>query len=259
MPDPAKLELVPGVYDALSALIAVCAGHGTLFVAGSALSAALLGRPDIGLLTATELAESVARIRDRVDASLIVDADSGYGSIHNLARTVRLLERSGANVVQIEDQLALKPQDQPLSRAVDSCETMIDRIKAAVDARVHRTTRISARTDAAPALGLEAAIERINLYDEAGADLLFVQSLRTQAEAEHVAGRLDRTLPLVIHLPDDPAKADFEPARLAEIGFAYGLLPSLLISAAAAAIAQRLGPGHGTPGSFDLQQALWSR
>ncbi len=256
MTDQAKLTLVPGVYDALSALLACRSGHDALFVSGAALSAAMLGRPDTGLLTATELAGTVSRIRDRVGATLIVDGDCGYGGLHNLARTIRLLEQSGADVVQIEDQLAIKPPDQLRSRPVAPCDEMIDRIKAAVDARVKQRTLISARTDAAPALGLDEAIERANLYAEAGADLLFVQSLRSQAEAEQLAGQLDRRLPLVIHLPDEPREADFDLTRLAELGFVYGLLPSLIISAAAAAIDERLHRNGGDPADFDLQRAL---
>ena len=150
--------------------------------------------------------------------------------------------------------MAIKPPGEPGSRAVASRETMIDRIKAGVDARTDQAVLISARTDAASSLGLDEAIERANLYAEAGADLLFVQSLRSQAQAERLASELDRKLPLVIHLPDAPAQSAFDLAKLAVAGFAYGLLPSLLVSAAAHAIAAQVGCSE----SVDLQTLLRS-
>lgn len=233
------LEILPGVYNAQSALLARQAGFENLFLSGAALSATMLGRADLGLLTPSELADTTARIRERVDCRLLVDGDAGHGGTHNLHRLVRMLAAAGADAIQIEDQRAIKPRGNLLARPLVTPEEMIDRIRAAVDARPSENLKISARTDAAPVHGLEAAIERAHRYAEAGADYLFVQALNNQDEADRVSGALGSVRPLVIHLPEPGKLGDFDFARL-NAGFRLGLQPSVLMGAATRAMQEAL-------------------
>ena len=174
------IVVAPGVYDALTALVATQAGFTTLYVSGAAIAYTRLGRPDIGLVSASEVADTLALIRDRVDAHLIVDADTGYGNALNVARTVRCLERSGAGAIQIEDQAFPKRCGHLDGKALIPAQEMCGKIRAAVDARHSPDTLIIGRTDAVAVEGVEAAIERAGLYRAAGADVLFVEAPRTR-------------------------------------------------------------------------------
>src|SRR3974390_1587062 len=163
LPDTATLRsrlafkpvvVAPGVYDPFTALIARRAGFATLYVSGAAIAYTRLGRPDVGLVAMTEVAETLALIRDRVDAHLIVDADTGYGNALNVARTVGVFERAGANAIQLEDQDFPKRcghlDDKTLIPAIQMC----GKIRAALAARHARETLIVARTDAVAVEGI---------------------------------------------------------------------------------------------------------
>src|SRR5499433_2759930 len=165
------IVVAPGVYDAFTALVAEQSGFRTLYVSGAAISYTRLGRPDIGLVSMGEVAETVALIRDRVDAHLIVDADTGYGNALNVERTMRLFERAGANAIQIEDQDFPKRCGHLDGKALIPAGEMAGKIKAALDARRSRETLIIARTDAVAVEGFERAIERAALYRDLGADV----------------------------------------------------------------------------------------
>ena len=173
--------VAPGVYDALTALIAEQAGFATLYVSGAAIAYSKLGRPDIGLVSMSEVADTVALIRDRVAADLIVDADTGYGNALNVRRTVRLFERAGARAIQLEDQDFPKRCGHLDGKALIPAGEMAGKIKAALDARRSSDTLIIARTDAVAVEGFERAIERALLYQEAGADMLFEQFKMAEA------------------------------------------------------------------------------
>jgi PEP phosphonomutase and related enzymes len=250
------IVLVPGVHDALSALIAVSAGLDTLFLSGAALHATRLGRPDIGLLTLSELVDATCRIKERTTCTLIVDADTGYGGIQNLARTVHLLERAGADLIQIEDQQGIKPTTQLLERPVAPAEEMEDRIKAALDARRCPRMKISARTDALPQHGLSAAIERACRYAEAGADFVFVQSIRTEEEASEVSQSLSPLCPLVIHLPDPQRGLGGGISHLGRAGFRFGLVPHLLFETSVTGLRAAIEKIPGTAPIPDLATIL---
>ncbi len=181
------IVVAPGVYDAFTALVATQAGFTTLYVSGAAIAYTRLGRPDIGLVSASEVADTLALIRDRVDAHLIVDADTGYGNALNVARTVRCLERSGADAIQIEDQAFPKRCGHLDGKALIPAQEMCGKIRAAVDARHSPDTLIVGRTDAVAVEGVEAAIERAGLYRAAGADVLFVEAPRTRDDLARVA------------------------------------------------------------------------
>src|SRR5690349_15951093 len=168
------IVIAPGVYDPLTALLAEQARFEALYVSGAAIAYTRLARPDIGLVSMTEVAETVTLIRDRVGAHLIVDADTGYGNALNVERTVRLFERAGANAIQLEDQDFPKRCGHLDGKTLIPAHEMAGKIKAAVDARHSRDTLVIARTDAVAVEGFEPAIARAAAYRDAGADVLFV-------------------------------------------------------------------------------------
>src|SRR5262245_42521296 len=191
------IVVAPGVYDAFTALVATQAGFAALYVSGAAIAYTRLGRPDIGLVSMSEVADTLALIRGRVDAHLIVDADTGYGNALNVARTVRSLERMGADAIQLEDQDFPKRCGHLDGKALIPAQEMCGKIHAAVDARHSHETLIVARTDAVAVEGVEAAIERAGLYRAAGADVLFVEAPRTRDDLTHIVSRLGGNVPLL--------------------------------------------------------------
>src|SRR6266516_3593943 len=199
MADVAKLRsrlkrkpivVAPGVYDAFTALVAEQSGFATLYVSGAAIAYTRLGRPDIGLVSMSEVAETIALIRDRVDAHLVVDADTGYGNALNVVRTMRTFERAGASAIQLEDQDFPKRCGHLDGKGLIPADEMTGKIKAALDARGSRDTLIIARTDAVAVEGFERAVERAALYREAGADMLFVEAPKTREELARVVAAL---------------------------------------------------------------------
>src|SRR3954468_8504945 len=153
-----SLLLAPGVYDALTALLAEQAGFEAIYVSGASIAYTRLGRPDIGLVTASEVADTLENIRERVSLPVIVDADTGFGNALNVARTVKQLERAGASVIQLEDQLTPKRCGHLDGKALVAVGEMTGKIRAALDARSNAL--IMARTDAIAVEGLDAAVER---------------------------------------------------------------------------------------------------
>src|SRR5436189_2095897 len=176
------IVVAPGVYDPFTALVATQAGFDTLYVSGAAIAYTKLGRPDIGLVSMSEVADTVTLIRDRVGAHLIVDADTGYGNALNVVRTVRIFERAGATGIQLEDQDFPKRCGHLDGKALIPANEMVGKLKAALDARASANTLIIARTDAIAVEGFERAIERATWYKEAGADMLFVEAPKSRDE-----------------------------------------------------------------------------
>ena len=227
--------VVPGVYDALSAVLAQRAGFEALFVSGSALALSQLARPDVGLVTLTELADTVTRISLRVDVPLLVDGDFGFGSPLNVARTVQLLERAGASGIQIEDRIEATPPAMLAHRPVVGAAVMLDKIAAALDARASSKTLISARTDAVYSHGLEDALDRAERYREAGADLVFVEGCTTRESQQQACSRLAGRCPLLFNTGILKSQSP-SVAELAGLGYAVILFPGAAISAAGSAI-----------------------
>lgn len=168
--------LVPGAANALTARVIASVGFRALEVTGAGISNTHLGVPDMGLITATELIEHVVTIRDAVEIPILVDADTGFGNALNVARTVRALERAGADLVQLEDQTFPKRCGHFEGKSVVPKEEMVQKLKAAVDARHNQDMMILARTDARAVEGINAAIDRAAAYSEAGADVLFIEA-----------------------------------------------------------------------------------
>lgn len=223
------ITVAPGVYDALTALVAVEAGFSTLYVSGAAQAYTRLGRPDIGLVSMSEVADQVALIRDRVGASLVVDADTGYGNALNVQRTVRVLERAGASAIQLEDQTFPKRCGHLSDKGVIAAAEMAGKIKAAVDARASDETLIIARTDAVAVEGFERAIERARLYADAGADVLFVEAPRTEDQLAGVVSALGGTKPLMANMVEGGHTPLTEASALERLGFGLVIFPGAIV------------------------------
>jgi 2-methylisocitrate lyase-like PEP mutase family enzyme len=219
----------PGVYDALSALLAEAAGFEALFLSGSALAYTRLGRPDVGLLTLNEIADACARVTDRVALPVIADADSGFGNAINVQRTVRTLEAAGAAVIQLEDQQPLKPADALQSRPLVSTADMVGRIRAALDARRSDACLISARTDAPATCTLAETLDRAEAYVAAGADLLFVEGLSDPADLAEVVRRFGPRLPLAHNLLEGGKSPWSRMAEVEAAGFALAYMPGIIV------------------------------
>lgn len=228
----------PGVWDALSAVIAEAAGFEALFLSGSALGYSRLGRPDIGLVTATELVDAAARIAERVATPLLVDADSGAGNAFHVARLVRGLERAGAAAIQIEDQAVVKPSATPQARPLVPVDDMVGKIKAALDARGSDDFLVSARCDAPATEGFDVTLARCAAYVEAGCDLLFVEGLSADAQLERLARDFGGRVPLLHNLFDGGPSPATGTDDLEARGFGLVLFPGVLIGAMARAGAE---------------------
>ncbi len=229
------IVLASGVYDALTASLATDAGFRALYLSGASIAYTRLGRPDIGLVTLSEVVETLSLIRDRVATPLIVDADTGYGNALNVQRTVRLLERAGASAIQLEDQTFPKRcghlQDKSLVPALE----MVGKIKAATDARARGETLVIARTDAVAVEGFDQAIDRAERYAEAGADMLFVEAPRDEAQLAAVTARLGQRLPLMANMVEGGKTPILGKDKLQALGFSLVIFPGGIVRAVAKA------------------------
>ncbi len=221
---------VPGVYDGLSALLVQQAGFAAAFISGACLSFAHLGRPDMGLISASEACNAVFTIRDRVHLPLIVDIDTGFGNALNVQRTVRDFERAGASALQIEDQQTPKRCGHMAGKSVIATSDMVSKLKAALDARTDSATLIFARTDAIGVKDLGDAIDRAEAYLEAGADALFIEAPATIEAMQTIATRFAGRIPLVHNLVEGGNSPVDNCASLQALGYKIGLHPASLIN-----------------------------
>ncbi len=225
-----RAPIVPGAPNALAARIIEDIGYQAVYVTGAGVTNSFLGTPDIGLITLTELADHVAAIRDVVSLPLVVDGDTGFGNAINMTRTVAVLERSGANAIQIEDQIFPKRCGHFAGKQVIETDEMVQKIRAAVDSRRDGDLQIIARTDARQAFGLEAALERAAAFIEAGADVTFVEAPRDIGELAEIPKRLGQ--PQVANMVfggDTPLLTQTE---LADMGFALVLYANAALQSA---------------------------
>lgn len=223
------IVVAPGIYDPLTALIATQAGFHSLYISGAAIAYTRLGRPDIGLVSVTEVVETVSLIRDRVDANLIVDADTGYGNALNVERTVRLLEKSGANAIQIEDQGFPKRCGHLDDKSLIPAAEMVGKIKAAADARRSKDTLIIARTDAVAVEGFEQAVDRALIYKDAGADVLFIEAPKAHEELAKIVKQVGRTLPLMANMVEGGKTPMMSASELEALGFSLVIFPGGIV------------------------------
>lgn len=232
-PDQAPL-LLPGVPNALTARICEDAGFEAIYLSGAGLTNTLLGAPDIGLLTMTELVDQVAAIRDAVKLPIVVDADVGFGNAINVQRTVRALERAGASAIQLEDQVLPKRCGHFDGKAVISADEMVRKLQAALDARTHPDLLIVARTDARAVHGLDDACDRAERYPAAGADVAFVEAPLDRAEMEAITARVRG--PLLVNIVEGGNSPPLSLAEAAEVGFDIVLYANTLMRAAITAM-----------------------
>lgn len=218
-----EIIVIPGIYDALSALIAEQAEMEAVFLSGSAVSYSQLGQPDVGLVTMSEMVDACARITDRIDIPVLVDVDSGFGNAAHAARTIRVLEQAGAAAVQIEDQLPVKFVSDLRGRPLVGADVMVDKIKAMADARQSETTLISARSDAPASESLDQTIERISLYREAGADILFAEGLTQEFEVSEIV-KAANGVPVLFNLLRGDTMLKSAP-QLEALGVSIALFP----------------------------------
>ena len=226
------IVIAPGVYDALTALIATTSGFDTLYLSGAAIAYTRLGRPDIGLVSVSEVADTIALIRDRVSAHLVVDADNGYGNVLNVERTVRTFERAGATAIQLEDQSYPKRCGHLDDKALISSDEMAGKIRAAFDARHSAETLIIARTDAVAVEGLERALDRAAQYRMAGADVLFVEAPKTRDELARITKSV-RGVPLMVNMVEGGKTPVLSAAELETLGFRLVIFPGGIVRALA--------------------------
>ena len=227
--------VAPGAFDPLAARLVEEAGFPAVYMTGFGTSAALIGRPDVGLLTMTEMAASAGRIADCVDIPVIADADTGYGNPLNVIRTVGAYEAAGVAGIHIEDQVAPKKCGHMEGKLVIGAEEMAAKVRAAVEARAQPEFVIIARTDARAVEGLERALARARMYREAGADVLFIEALVSEAEVEEAA-RAFPGVPLLFNWAEGGKTPPVSLARLTELGYRIVIFPISTLLAATAAM-----------------------
>jgi methylisocitrate lyase len=214
----------PGAYDCLTAKLIQQAGFPAVYMTGAGTSVAQLGYPDLGLATMTDMIANAGSIADILDVPLIADADTGYGGILNVRRTIRQYERAGVAAVHIEDQEMPKRCGHLDDKKVVSTQDMVQKIRAAVDARTDDDFTIIVRTDSIAVTGWEDAMHRCEQYMKAGADALFVEALRTPKEVEQVAKNLD--IPLLYNFVESGKSPLLSAAELEKFGFKIVIYPA---------------------------------
>ena len=220
------LVMAPGCYDCITARLVEVSGFGAAYVTGSGVSMSALGAPDMGALSFGEILDRVRRICDAVSIPIIADADTGYGGPLNVIRTMREFEKAGVSAVQLEDQEWPKKCGHEPGRKVASTHEMVQRIKAAADARVDADVMIVARTDAIAIEGYEAAMERAERYREAGADILFVEAPQSEAQLGEVPKRLK--VPCLANMVEGGKTPILPAAKLEQLGFKVAIYPNSL-------------------------------
>jgi 2,3-dimethylmalate lyase len=231
--------VAPGAFDPLAARLVEEAGFPAVYMTGFGTSAALLGRPDVGLLTMTEMVDNAGRIAACVDIPVIADADTGYGNPLNVIRTVGAYEAAGVAGIHIEDQVAPKKCGHMEGKRVIPAEEMAAKVRAAADARTQPEFVIIARTDARAVEGLERALERGRMYRDAGADALFIEAVLTEREAEQ-AVRAFPGVPMLFNWAEGGKTPPLSLDRLTELGYRIVIFPISTLLAATAAMRQVL-------------------
>ena len=217
--------LAPGIYDALSGLIATQTGAKAVYLSGASLAYTRFGRSDIGLVSVSEVHDTLAAITDRIETPVIVDADNGFGNALNVQRTVRYFERAGASAIQLEDQSFPKRCGHLDGKKLISSAEMVGKVKAALDARRDHDTLIIARTDARAVEGLEAALDRAEAYHEAGADVLFIEAPQSIEEMRRLCDQFRDRIPLLANMVEGGKTPIKSADDLAELGYSIAIFP----------------------------------
>jgi 2-methylisocitrate lyase-like PEP mutase family enzyme len=226
---PGAAVILPGVANALAARVVADSGFGAAYVTGAGIANTFLGIPDNGLVTLTELTDHVVAIREVFAGPLMVDADTGFGNALNMRRTIQVLERAGADAIQIEDQVFPKRCGHFEGKEVIPSADMVQKIKAAVDARIDPDLLIVARTDAIAVEGFSAAIDRAHAFREAGADIGFVEAPLNDEQMKAIAGLPWPQIANIVIGGKTPERANDE---MKKIGFASVLYANTALQAA---------------------------
>jgi 2-methylisocitrate lyase-like PEP mutase family enzyme len=222
--------LVPGAGNALTARIIADLGFEAVYLSGAGVTNMNLGLPDLGFVSLPDMVQHTAAVRNVVDLPLIVDADTGYGNALNVRETVRALERAGASVIQIEDQVIPKKCGHFTGKAVITVDEMAMKIKAAAEARRQRETLIMARTDARAIEGYDAAVARARAYRVAGADILFVEAPESLDEIQALPQAIDT--PLLINIVVGGKTPVVAHNELAQMGYSFALYANVALQGA---------------------------
>lgn len=231
--------IVPGAFNALSARVIADAGYEAIYVTGAGVTNMWFGMPDQGFMGLAEIADHTARIRDAVELPLLVDADTGFGNALNVYHTVRVLERAGADCIQLEDQVAPKRCGHFAGKDVIPLDEAVGKIKAAVDARRDPDLLIMARTDAAATQGFDAAVERAQRFAEAGADILFVEAVTTADEVRALPRRL--AAPQLVNMVIGGRTPIVGADELKDLGYGFVLYANAALQGAVAGMQRVLG------------------
>jgi 2-methylisocitrate lyase-like PEP mutase family enzyme len=221
--------IAPGVYDALSAALVAEGGFEAAYLSGASIAYTKLGRPDIGLVSAAEVVDTIAHIRERVDIPLIVDADTGFGNALNVQRTIKTFERMGASAIQIEDQVMPKRCGHLTGKNLVPRDEMVGKIKAALDARVDPNTAIIARTDAIGVEGFGPALDRAEAYVDAGCDVLFIEAPSSLDHIQLISRQFAGRIPLLANMVEGGATPITSADTLNEQGFRIVIYPGALV------------------------------
>ncbi len=242
--------LLPGIYDPLSAMLAEQAGFEGVYLSGANIAYTQLASPDIGLVTMTETADVLARIRARVSVPIVVDADTGFGNALNVQRTVRVFERAGATAIQLEDQDFPKRCGHLQNKSLISSAEMAGKIRAALDARDQ--TLIIARTDAIAVEGFDAAMDRAEAYVTAGADVLFIEAPENLDQMRAMVTRFAGRVPLLANMVEGGRTPISSAKELGKLGFSIVIFPGGTVRALAKGLSDYFASlrQHGTTAPF---------
>ena len=224
--------LAPGIYDALSGLIAEQSGAQAVYLSGASIAYTRFGRSDVGLVSVSEVHDTLAAVTDRIKIPIIVDADTGFGNALNVQRTIRNFERAGAAAIQIEDQSFPKRCGHLDGKVLIKTDEMVGKVKAAVDARKTSDTLIIARTDARAVEGLQEAIDRAHTYEEAGADILFIEAPRSVDELKVIRKSFHLNTPLLANMVEGGKTPVKTADDLKSLGFNIVIFPGGAVRAA---------------------------
>ena len=224
--------LAPGIYDALSGLIAEQSGAKAVYLSGASIAYTRFGRSDVGLISVSEVHDTLAAVTDRIKIPIIVDADTGFGNALNVQRTIRNFERAGAAAIQIEDQSFPKRCGHLDGKVLIKTDEMVGKVKAAVDARKTSDTLIIARTDARAVEGLQEAIDRARTYEEAGADILFIEAPRSVDELKIIRKSFHLNTPLLANMVEGGKTPVKTAEDLKSLGFNIVIFPGGAVRAA---------------------------
>ena len=251
-----RVLLAPGIYDPLTALIAEQSGFEALYLSGASIAYTRLGRSDIGLTTLTEVADTLARITERVSVPVIADADTGFGNALNTMRTVRAFERAGAAMLQLEDQTFPKRCGHLDGKAVVPLAEMCGKLKAALDARHSDQTLILARTDALAVEGWDAAMERAEAYLACGVDALFVEALRSPEQMRLACDRFAGRIPLLANMVEGGKTPVQSAETLGELGFRIVIFPGGTARAVAYALQKYYQSLHAHQSTLPMKDEM---